>query len=88
MGSTFSLLLVTLIAAGIAPWWPLRLLLSVLGALLMVRAFITYHDYMHGSILRNSAVAWLLFRVPGKKATIIITAMWVESATRASAPSR
>jgi len=62
VGSTFSLLLVTLIAAGIAPWWPLRLLLSVLGALLMVRAFITYHDYMHGSILRNSPVAWLLFR--------------------------
>ena len=63
VGSTFSLLLVTLTAAGIAPWWPLRLLLSVLGALIMVRAFITYHDYMHGSILRGSPVAWLLFRV-------------------------
>jgi len=40
-----------------------RLLLSVLGALVMVRAFITYHDYMHGAILRSSPVAWLLFRV-------------------------
>jgi omega-6 fatty acid desaturase (delta-12 desaturase) len=62
VGSIFSLLLVTLIAAGMAPWWPVRLLLSILGALFMVRAFITYHDYMHGSILRNSSVAWLLYR--------------------------
>jgi len=63
VGSTFGLLIITLIGAGMAPWWPVRLLLSVLGALLMVRAFITYHDYMHGAILRNSRVAWLLFRV-------------------------
>jgi omega-6 fatty acid desaturase (delta-12 desaturase) len=35
----------------------------VLGALLMVRAFITYHDYMHGSILRTSRIAWLLYRL-------------------------
>ena len=63
VGSTFSLLIVTLVGAGMLPWWPTRLMLSVLGGLLMVRAFITYHDYMHGSILRNSAVAWVLFRV-------------------------
>src|SRR5210317_1364528 len=53
VGSVFSLLLVTLIGAGMAPWWPVRTILSILAALLMVRAFITYHDYMHGSILRN-----------------------------------
>lgn len=63
VGSIFSLLIVTLIGAAIVPWWPARLILSVLGALFMVRAFITYHDYMHGSILRSSPVAWLLFRV-------------------------
>jgi omega-6 fatty acid desaturase (delta-12 desaturase) len=63
VGSVFSLLLVTLIGAGMAPWWPVRTILSMLAALLMVRAFITYHDYMHGSILRNSPVAWLLYRV-------------------------
>jgi len=62
VGSTFVLLVVTLAGAGLLPWWPLRLALSVLGALLMVRAFITYHDYMHGAILRDSRVAWLLFR--------------------------
>jgi omega-6 fatty acid desaturase (delta-12 desaturase) len=63
VGSTFILMIAALIGAGMLPWWPARLLLSVLGALLMVRAFITYHDYMHGAILRNSRVAWLLYRL-------------------------
>ena len=63
VGSTFSLMILALVGAGIAPWWPLRLLLSLLGALLMVRAFITYHDYMHGAILRRSRLAWLLFHI-------------------------
>jgi len=63
VGSIFSLLIVTLIGAGMLPWWPARLMLSVLGALFMVRAYITYHDYMHGSILSTSRIAWLLYRV-------------------------
>jgi omega-6 fatty acid desaturase (delta-12 desaturase) len=29
----------------------------------MVRAFITYHDYMHRSILHKSRLAWVLFRL-------------------------
>jgi omega-6 fatty acid desaturase (delta-12 desaturase) len=62
-GSTFGLMIATLAGAAIAPWWPIRLLLSILGALIMVRAFITYHDYMHGAILRTSRLAWLLFRI-------------------------
>ena len=63
VGSTFTLMIVVLIGAGMAPWWPARVALSLLGALLMVRAFITYHDYMHGAILRDSRPAWLLFHV-------------------------
>jgi len=63
VGSTFALLIAALAGAGLAPWWPLRLALSVLGALLLVRAFITYHDYMHLAILRDSRLAWLLFRL-------------------------
>ena len=63
VSSTFILMIAALTGAGILPWWPARLMLSVLGALLMVRAFITYHDYMHGSILRNSRLAWILFRI-------------------------
>ena len=60
--STFALMIAALVGAGMAPWWPLRLALSVLGALVMVRAFITYHDYMHGAILRDSRIAKWLFR--------------------------
>ena len=63
VGSTFVLLVAVLTGAGLAPGWPLRWVLSILGALLMVRTFITYHDYMHGAILSHSRLAWLLFRV-------------------------
>lgn len=63
VGSTFVLLVGSLAGAALAPVWPLRLTLSVLGALLIVRAFITYHDYMHGSILARSRLAWILFRI-------------------------
>jgi omega-6 fatty acid desaturase (delta-12 desaturase) len=63
VGSVFVLLGATLAGAGLAPEWPLRLLLSILAALLMVRTFITYHDYMHGAILPNSRLAWVLFRL-------------------------
>ena len=63
VGSTFVLLLAALVGAGLVPGWPLRLALSVLAALLMVRAFITYHDYMHGALLPHSRLAWMLFRL-------------------------
>lgn len=62
VGSTFVLLILALFGAALAPAWPLRLAFSVLSALLMVRAFITYHDYMHNAILPHSRIAWFLFR--------------------------
>ena len=68
VGTTFTLLIATLIGAGITPWWPLRLILSLLGALLIVRTFITYHDYKHGAILRNSGLAWFIFYLYGAMA--------------------
>ena len=63
VGSTFAMLAAALAGAGLAPWWPLRLLFSLRAAMLMVRAFITYHDYMHRAILARSRIAWILFRV-------------------------
>ena len=63
IGSTFAMLAAALTGAGLAPWWPLQLLFSLLASLLMVRAFITYHDYMHRAILSRSRTAWILFRV-------------------------
>jgi len=61
--STFTLMIAALVGAGMAPWWPLRLALSILGGLFIVRAFITFHDYMHGAILRNSRIAAWLFQL-------------------------
>jgi omega-6 fatty acid desaturase (delta-12 desaturase) len=63
VGSTFAILAAALIGAGLAPWWPTQLLFSLLAGMLMVRAFITYHDYMHRAILARSRTAWILFRV-------------------------
>jgi len=65
VASTFALMLSALTIAGIAPWWPLRLIFSVVGSLLMVRAFITFHDFMHGAILRNSRLASVFFHIYG-----------------------
>jgi omega-6 fatty acid desaturase (delta-12 desaturase) len=62
VGSTFVMLILALVGAALSPWWPLRLLFSVVSAFLMVRAFITYHDYMHNAILARSRLAWFLFR--------------------------
>ncbi|MGB1951089.1 MAG: fatty acid desaturase family protein [Marinobacter sp.] len=78
VGSTFGLMLEALIAAGVTPWWPLRTVFSVLGALLMVRAFITFHDYLHGAILRNSSLAGWLFRAYGAL-TLTPTRSWLAS---------
>ncbi|MGB5166413.1 MAG: fatty acid desaturase [Woeseiaceae bacterium] len=63
VGSTFLLLLASLTGAAVAPAWPIRLAFSILSALLMMRAFITYHDYMHNAILSKSRLAWWLFRL-------------------------
>lgn len=56
-GSTFIILPALLLAAAIAPWWPLRLAASILGGLTIVRAFILYHDFMHGALLSDSKFA-------------------------------
>lgn len=54
VGSTLFLLMVTLTVAALVPWWPLRLLGSVGGGLLLGRTFILYHDFMHGAVLNGS----------------------------------
>jgi omega-6 fatty acid desaturase (delta-12 desaturase) len=54
-----------LTGAALLDWWPLRAALAMLGMLLMVRAFITYHDFMHGAILRESKIASVFFNIYG-----------------------
>ncbi len=63
VASTFAMLIGAMTGAAIAPVWPLQLVFSILTALLMVRAFITYHDYMHKAILTRSKLARWLFRL-------------------------
>lgn len=61
VGSTFGLLACALAGAAVAPWWPVRLAASAFAALLLVRAFILYHDFMHGAILPGSKPARAVF---------------------------
>jgi omega-6 fatty acid desaturase (delta-12 desaturase) len=61
VGSTFVVLAAVLTLAAIAPWWPLRLAASIAGGLVLVRAFILYHDVMHGSLLSKSRLAQVMF---------------------------
>jgi omega-6 fatty acid desaturase (delta-12 desaturase) len=63
--STIVLLAAALTTAALAPWWPLRLAASLLGALTMVRAFILYHDFLHGAILAKSPTARAVFHLYG-----------------------
>lgn len=78
VGSTFTLMAAALTLAGVIEPWPLRLVFSVVGALLMVRAFITYHDYLHGAILKESRLAAWLFRAFGALA-LTPPRSWLES---------
>jgi len=65
VSSTFVLMIAALAGAGLLSGWPIRTALSAFGALVMVRAFITYHDFMHGAILRGSRFASVLFHLYG-----------------------
>jgi omega-6 fatty acid desaturase (delta-12 desaturase) len=65
VASTFVLITGLLVTAAIAPGWPLRVGASLLGALVMVRGFILYHDHLHGALLPRSALARAIFRAYG-----------------------
>ncbi|MFO0659934.1 MAG: alpha/beta fold hydrolase [Polyangiaceae bacterium] len=74
---TFSLLGVASLLAGapllnqvmpehLAPLaWALRGVLSVIAGLLIVRAFILFHDHLHGALLARSKLAKVIFWVFG-----------------------
>lgn len=51
--------------AALAPWWPLKLVGSLLAGLITVRLFIFYHDWLHGAIFRKNRLGGALMRVFG-----------------------
>lgn len=78
VGSTIGLMVLLLAGAAKVPWWPLRFSCSLLGGLVMVRAFILFHDFMHGSMLRGSRLGRFLMYGVG---TLLLTPprAWRES---------
>jgi omega-6 fatty acid desaturase (delta-12 desaturase) len=65
VSATFSALGAALAIGAFAPWLPLRLGAAFAGGLLFVRAFILFHDFSHGSLLRGSRLAKVLFHAYG-----------------------
>jgi omega-6 fatty acid desaturase (delta-12 desaturase) len=63
--TTFAIVLGLLTIAGSAPWWGFRLAASALAGLTLVRAFIIYHDYLHGAMLKRSWFAYLVLHLFG-----------------------
>lgn len=61
VGSTLAILGGLLVGTAVTPWWPLQLVGSILCALVFVRMFVIYHDYIHGAILKRSRLARAIF---------------------------
>ncbi|HYG37229.1 MAG TPA: fatty acid desaturase [Cytophagales bacterium] len=62
---TILLLSIFFTATFVNFYLPLRLLCSVMVALLYVRMFVIYHDYQHHAILQNSKLATVLMKAFG-----------------------
>jgi omega-6 fatty acid desaturase (delta-12 desaturase) len=63
--STLALLIGLLGITCLPIFWLARLPVSILAALVLVRMFIIYHDYQHGTILQGSWLADVLMRLYG-----------------------
>lgn len=65
--STYGLMLAALALSGaLGVWyWPAAIPVAALAGLLVVRAFILYHDFLHGAILRGSRFARVIFTLYG-----------------------
>jgi omega-6 fatty acid desaturase (delta-12 desaturase) len=63
--STLALLGTFLTITCLPMFWLIRLPFSILAGLIMVRMFIIYHDYQHGTILRGSWVVDAIMNIYG-----------------------
>ena len=59
---TFGVLAGLTAVLALAPYWWVRLPVALLQGLVVVRAFILYHDFMHNALLRGSKIAkWIFY---------------------------
>ncbi len=65
MLSTLVLMVSAFLGAIFIPFWFGRMVFSVLSALLMVRFFVIYHDYLHKAILQHSVAAKIIMSLFG-----------------------
>ena len=63
--STLFILLLLFAGAVFLPFFPARLVCSILAGLTLVRFFVIYHDHQHHSILHKSGLANVIFKVFG-----------------------
>lgn len=76
--STLLFMVPAFAACALAPHWSLRLAASCLAGLSLVRLFVLFHDYEHGTILRRSRIAKGLFTFFGL-VTLNPTSSWKRS---------
>ncbi|WP_164513288.1 fatty acid desaturase family protein [Thiosocius teredinicola] len=76
--TTMALLVASMVLAVVVDNAVARLLLSILIGLLMVRAFILFHDFYHHAILRDSPIAKGLFWTYGML-TLSPPSIWKET---------
>ncbi|MFO0589444.1 MAG: fatty acid desaturase, partial [Polyangiaceae bacterium] len=62
---TFSALAAAVAATALLPWWPARVVASVVAGLVVVRPVNLAHDFHHSAILRKSWLAEAIFFVYG-----------------------
>ncbi len=65
LSSTLAIVLLLAAIVVVAPTWLLRLPASIVLGLVLVRLFIIYHDYQHGTILKGSPTAAALMHCYG-----------------------
>jgi omega-6 fatty acid desaturase (delta-12 desaturase) len=63
--STMVMLVLLIIVASVSPYWLVTIPCSLCAGLLLVRQFVIYHDYMHGTILRKSTFAKIVMHIYG-----------------------
>lgn len=78
LGVTLGLLVATLVGIVLVPFWPAQLALGVLAGLIQIRAFIFYHDYLHGAIFHDSKAASAIFSAIGVY-MLAVRSVWRET---------